>query len=250
MLLDHSNITLSIISHLQQHLVKELLDDLEKYADNDIKVILTLNVPELLDFNTKSYSFPIKMIGNLKIKGFSENHNHAFNYCDTEYFCIVNPDVKLNCDPFPMLINTLNEVDAALVAPLVVNSEGIAEDSVRKFPTAFSIIRKVFSRKRKPDYLINNQIINPDWVAGMFMLFKNIEFSAIGGFDENYFLYYEDVDICKSLHASEKIIVFTPQVSVIHAARRTSHKNLRYLYWHLKSMLIFFLKWRFRKKIV
>ena len=78
-------------------------------------------------------------------------------------------------------------------------------------------------------------ILYPDWVGGMFMLFSREMFSAIRGFDERYFLYYEDVDLCARLTLRGYKVCLTPKSKVIHQAQRTSHRNLRYLRWHLSA---------------
>lgn len=241
-----SKVTLSVVSHRQLDLVTSLLGDLEKLSAGQIKVLLTLNIDESLSIELSNYSFPIDLITNLKPKGFGANHNQAFKNCDTPYFCVLNPDIRLLESPFPALIADLNKHSAALIAPKVINPEGKLEDSVRKFPTPWSIINKSLLRKIYPDYSTDNLIVNPDWVGGMFMLFRSDTFKQIGGFDESYFLYYEDVDICRTFHQNHETIVYSPSTSVVHAARRTSHKNLRYLKWHLNSMLRFFIKWQLR----
>ena len=87
----------------------------------------------------------------------------------------------------------------------------------------------------------------PDWVAGMFMLFPHEVFQNIGGFDERYFLYYEDVDLCARLTLANYRILLCSTVSVVHDARRSSHKNLRYMRLHLTSMLRFFFSSVYRK---
>ncbi len=239
-------ITLSVVSHLQQDLVKALLDDLEKFCSNDVNVVLTLNKQETLEYSLDDYSFPIHVIENSNPKGFGANHNYAFNFCNSTYYCVINPDIRLSSNPFPILISEINQYDATLIAPMVCSPCGYIEDSVRKFPTPISIFKKMLKKNRLPDYPENKIIVNPDWVGGMFMLFKSEQFKVIGRFDEKYFLYYEDVDICRSLHQVNQKIIFTPSTSVIHMARRDSHKNICYLYWHVKSMLTFFIKWLFK----
>lgn len=241
-----NNVTVSVVSHNQLGLVKTLLDDLAIFETNEVKVLLTLNLNEPLTIDIKSYPFFIIIIHNNKPKGFGANHNQAFKHCDTPYFCVLNPDIRLPDNPFPLLINELNKRTSALVAPKVINPEGDVEDSVRKFPTPLSIIKKILLKKRSADYPTDQVIVNPDWVGGMFMLFRSEVFKKIGGFDQRYFLYYEDVDICRTVHQSGNGIIYTPNTSVIHAARRTSHKNIRYLILHLTSMLKFFIKWQFK----
>lgn len=240
-------LTLSVVSHKQQHLVNDLLNDLQACTCQTIKVNLTLNLPEILTFSVADYSFPIHITYNQQAKGFGENHNQAFAICDTPYFCVINPDIRLLANPFNSLIAELDNYAAALIAPKVVNPDMAEENSVRKFQTPLTVLKKVIFKKVAADYSTNEVIINPDWVGGMFMLFNSKDFAEIGGFDERYFLYYEDVDICKSLHESKKMIVFTPNISVIHAARRTSHSNFKYLMMHIKSMLRFFAKWKLKQ---
>lgn len=239
-------VTVSVVSHLQQHLIKMLLDDLQIHSNQYITVILTINVDEIISFDTNKYSFPIKVISNKTAKGFGENQNQAFNYCDTTYFCVVNPDIRLREEPFKKLIAELEEQSAGLIAPKVVNPEGVVEDSIRNFPTPLSIIKKILFKKRSADYPTNQVILNPDWVGGMFMLFKADVFKQVGGFDERYFMYYEDVDVCRMLHQIGYKIVYSPNCTVVHDARRSSHKDLKYLSWHLSSMLRFFVKWLFK----
>jgi len=77
-------------------------------------------------------------------------------------------------------------------------------------------------------------------VAGFFMLFRSAAFRSLGGFDERYFLYYEDFDLCCRLRAAGHAIAWVPQARVVHDARRTSHRNARYLVWHASSVLRFF----------
>jgi N-acetylglucosaminyl-diphospho-decaprenol L-rhamnosyltransferase len=74
----------------------------------------------------------------------------------------------------------------------------------------------------------------------MFMLFPREIFKEIGGFDERYFLYYEDVDLCARLTLAGYRILLCNTVSAIHDARRSSHKNLRYMRLHLLSIIRFF----------
>lgn len=82
----------------------------------------------------------------------------------------------------------------------------------------------------------------PDWVAGMFMLFPSAAFEAVGGFDENFYLYYEDVDICVRLrHLGYRVAVMRG-ASVVHNARRDSRRCLRFARWHAASMARYFWK--------
>lgn len=145
-------------------------------------------------------------------------------------------------NPLPALIEVLADHSVGVAAPLIVNPAGEIEDSARRFPTPFRILAKLVSGSRGPDYPVGGGLLYPDWIAGMFMLFRAEVYRQCEGFDEDYFLYYEDVDLCWRLSRSGMRCVMVPAVRVTHDARRTSHRNLRYLAWHMRSMLRFFLK--------
>lgn len=239
-----AEITVSIVSHGQAGLIKALLKDLDDLGMGDClkEVIITVNIPE--DHQFEMGSAPIKLIANDSAKGFGENHNAAFKQSETRYFCVLNPDIRLNQNPFPALLESIQAHQGGVVAPRVVDAEGNLEDSARPFPTIYSLFRKLCGNKSAGRYGADVLPDSPDWVAGMFMLFDCKAFSSVDGFDEKYFLYYEDVDICARLRKAGWHVRYCPKTSVTHDARRDSHRKLRYLKWHLSSMLRFFLKFR------
>ena len=77
------------------------------------------------------------------------------------------------------------------------------------------------------------------------MLFRSDSYRSIGGFDEAYFLYYEDVDICYRLHSSGATVIFEPRVEVTHDARRASRRDPSLALHHLARMLRFLWRRRF-----
>jgi GT2 family glycosyltransferase len=128
-----------------------------------------------------------------------------------------------------------------VAAPLVLGVAGEVEDSARDFPSPLRIACKALGRCKGGNYAIGADLVHPDWVGGMFMLFLSAVYQSAGGFDERYFLYYEDVDLCARLRLLGYLVVLCPQARVVHHARRSSHRNLRYLRWHVGSMTRFFL---------
>lgn len=235
------SVFVSVVSHLQGELIAPLFRDLDSWCGSRIKVRLTINVPEPLPFRATDFSFPVQTRRNVSKRGFGANHNSAFVHCDLPYFCVMNPDVRLVADPFPALAARLSEAGAGVVAPVVTDASGRLEDSFRKFPTPWSLALKAAVNPCGPDYAVGAAPVEPDWVAGMFMLFRSDTFAAIGGFDERYYLYYEDVDLCARLRAIGRAVVVDPRVSVVHLAQRASRRRLDHALWHARSMARFFL---------
>jgi hypothetical protein len=152
---------------------------------------------------------------------------------------VLNPDIRLAANPFPALIGELERPGtvAGVVAPRIVDPSGRTEDSARRFPTLRGLVVKALGRASVLDYPIGSSPFSPDWIAGMFMLFRHDAFRAVAGFDERYFLYYEDVDICARLRAAGYDVRLVPAVSAVHDARRASRSDWRHRAWHLQSVL-------------
>ena len=243
-------ISISVVSHGHASLIDDLLKDIESSCGKtSIELILTLNLDETLPFSSASFSFPIKVIYNKTPMGFAANHNQAFIHATGEYFCVLNPDIRLSIDPFPHLIACFKNNSVGVSAPLVMGAGGEIEDSARFFPTPFKILCKFFGGSKGIDYVIQDKTVYPDWVGGMFMFFPFDIFEQLGGFDHRYFLYYEDVDICARLRLMGYEVVLCPQARVTHHAQRSSHRNLNYLLYHLRSMMRFFFSpvfWRLK----
>ena len=234
-------VSISIVSHQQAGFVEKLLQDIAKHChDYPLEIILTLNLPEIAPAVINNYFCPVKSICNESPKGFGENHNQAFIQAEGKFFCVLNPDARLLSNPFPPLLRVLDDRGIGLVAPMIVNSDSEPEDSMRCFPSPVELVGKFLGRPSNKFIHDSSEVVFPDWVAGMFMLFPHELFSKLNGFDTRYFLYYEDVDICARLRLQGYRVAVSQNVSVIHDAQRTSHRNFRYLKWHLASVLRFF----------
>ena len=241
-------ISISVVSHAQANLVGALLQDLAKIAEETpIEVLLTKNLPE----KTPDVCFPsnrmIRVIENREVQGFGHNHNAAFAVATGDYFCVLNPDIRLSVNPFPVLLTTLADGLNAIAVPQIVGTEGDIQDSARRFPTLWGLIKRVSGMEA--DHMVPGATAHPipvDWAAGMFLLMHSTQYAALGGFDQRYFLYCEDVDLSARVWKSGKRVMLCPQATAIHDARRTSHGNFKYLIWHLTSYVRYFIRHSFR----
>lgn len=238
-----ARLKISIVSHGQGALLEPLLIDLARLQTPQSEIVVTLNIPEAEPPAHLAGPVPVRIIRNSRPQGFGANHNAAFRNGDSEYFCVLNPDIRLPADPFPALMQALSDPRVGVAAPQIISPAGSLEDSARAFPTPAAILGKALGRSSAA----HTPGAHPDWVAGMFMLFRSPVFESLGGFDERYFLYYEDVDLCARLRLEGYEVTLCPQASAIHAARRTSHRNARYMARHLTSMGRFFLSPAFRR---
>ena len=229
-------VTLSIVSHGQGALIAHLLRDLSRTDLSRTAIVLVINIPESLDFLDDFADLPITLLTNDAPAGFGANHNRAFAHCTSPYFCIVNPDIRLlHGNPIRDLIAAFDDHTGAC-GPLVIDSEGRTQDSARRAPTFARLFARAVLRQRDPDYQPRSHPIAVDWLAGMFIVFRSEAFRTIGGFDERYFMYMEDADIGRRLRQHGWIVQLVPAIRVVHDAQRASHRSLRHLRWHVRSV--------------
>ena len=228
------NFTISVVSHGQLALCMQLLGDLRTVKAPLVgKVILTLNLPEVVP-SFANFPFEVQVLRNSYPKGFAENHNHAFLYAKSEYFAVLNPDLRIDRDPFGTLAGLLSDRKVGVATPMIHEADGTVADFARRLVTPAEILRRHLLRKRD-DTLLDH----PDWVAGMFLAFRHQTYSSLTGFDARYHLYCEDVDLCARLRLRGLQLAVAKDVSVTHHAQRASRRAPRPLFRHLSSLCRF-----------
>ncbi len=248
---DVREITISVVSHGQMALVRPLLEQLQRISLSvPLDVIATCNLPEQHPVIEQTDRFRVTWIDNEKPKGFAENHNFAFRYCETPFYCVLNPDIRLEERTLLALKDVVSR-RAGVAGPRVCSPQGSLEDSARRVPTLSRLLARWLLRQFDNDYAGSEKEQPVDWLAGMFLMFDSKSYARAGGFDTSYRLYCEDVEICLRMHLMGLNVTWLPEVEAIHDARRMSHRNWRYRIWHLRSMMGLLTSrtyWRFRWK--
>ena len=229
-------ITLSIVSHGQRDIALRMLEDILRLSPPDVaEIIYTANIPERDLPALNMGHIRLVVIRNETPKGFGSNHNTAFSHCRTPYFCVMNPDLRFDADPFPALLQDLTGTPKrGLVAPRIYSPEGELANTARKLYTPRELIRQKLHPVNHGDH--------PDWLAGMFLLFNS------RAYNEGYFLYIEDVDICSRLCLAGWSLAQVADTRVVHDARKQSHRSLRFTRWHIGGMLRYWTRtcfWRY-----
>lgn len=230
-------VTISIVSHGHGALVAHLLRDLSRQTlADDLHVVLTLNLPEP-EPPASCAGLRVTVLRNDRPKGFGANHNAALRATDTPWVIVLNPDIRLDdATLIGSLIRNHSGDDVGLVAPLIVNSREEREDSIRRNLDPLSLFARAALRRGT----IVDPAGDPDrffWVAGMFMALPSRVWRAVGGFDERFFLYCEDYDLCARLNLRGYEVRVDPSLRAIHYAQRSSRTSLKYLRWHVASLV-------------
>lgn len=251
-------LTSIIIIHYQTpKLTLQLLDSIQEYcAHDDHEIILVDNGSEKgsLD-NVKAKYDRIVYIQNERNLGFSRAANQGAERAQGKYLWFLNSDCRLGEPAIAKLKDALeSKSDAAAVTPRTVDSKGSFHSVCRNFPTYRNIIfsrgsllsripgfAKYGEAYTLPDF---QEITKIDAVAGTAMFIRRDDFKAAGGFDERFFLYFEDTDLCFRLNNEGRYCYYVPDVSLVHGYQRSSsgRESWRLFHHHL-STLEYFLKW-------
>jgi GT2 family glycosyltransferase len=168
------------------------------------------------------------------------------------YVFILNSDVEFIQGGLEELVAYLDEhPGVAALGPLVLNGDGSFQMSCRRFPSMLENVVHGFLGELWPDNpftrsyqmkdLAREEPCEVDWVSGAAMLLRREAALDVGGFDEAYFMYVEDVDLCWRLRRAGYGVVFHPAFRLVHHIGRTSsQQSTRMLYEHHRSMFIFF----------
>ena len=249
-----SKIAVSIVCYKNDktELMKTINSVLES-VDVEVHLFIIDNSPN----NVLSYLFKdkrIRYIHNDTNVGFGAGHNIAMKYIIDEKFdyCLVlNPDIYFDIHVLNKIVQYMDENQVGLLMPKVTNPDGSIRKIRRQLPSPVNVFIKPFlpshfadkiERKYRTDYISYEKICTAPFLSGCFMFFRVTDLISIGGFDERYFMYFEDVDLSRRFYQKSKNIYY-PLVSVVHIAHRDSHRNLKLLWIHFKSAISYFNKW-------
>jgi GT2 family glycosyltransferase len=194
----------------------------------------------------------IEYIFNGENTGFGKAHNSVISKLDSEFHLILNPDVAFDTQVLPNLIVELKkQKNVSMISPQVEYPNGKLQYTCRKHPTFFELIyrrlkiKKEFTQQQEYRNTDLATSFYPDFIYGCFMLFKTQDFKSINGFDERYFLYMEDADICRKVMMSKKKILYFPSEKIIHVHQKASAKSVKLLNYHIISAIKYIKKWQF-----
>lgn len=223
------------------------------------EILLIDNLGETgLDRLAAGYPFPIRVQRNAHPIGFAANCNQAFRISHGEYVLVLNPDTVCVSGQLREAVAYLDSNrNVGILGARLVNTDGARQESCRCFPSvpvfALRLMgadrwtwRPAFYRESLLEGRLFEKPARVDLVIGAFFLVRRACYERIGGFDESFFLYYEDADFCFRARAAGFETHYFPDLTLMHHHQRSSKSILgRHARWHARSALHYFLKHRY-----
>lgn len=200
-------------------------------------------------------------------RGYGAGHNIAIREAsdrESKYHIVVNPDIYFEKDSIPRLKTYMDtHPQVGLVMPKILYPDGDMQYLCKLLPTPWNLIGRRFipwknlleisNRQYELRFADYNKEMSVPSLSGCFMFLRMEVIRQTGGFDERFFMYTEDVDLCRRIGRISQTMYF-PEVCVYHAYAKSSYKNKRLLRYHIYSAIKYFNKWGWlwdkeRKKI-
>ncbi|MBI2032408.1 MAG: glycosyltransferase family 2 protein, partial [Candidatus Levybacteria bacterium] len=219
-----NKLTVSIVNYnAGEYLIKclESLRSLKNELSMDIVVVDNASIDSSI--NVAKKKFPeFKYIINKKNLGFGKAHNLAIKNAKTPYILVLNPDCRMGKGVIPYLYEFMeSNKDVGVCSCRVEKEDGsLDKASHRGFPTPWASFLYFFLKNDRLYHLTDRNMSAPhevDSVVGAFMFLRKKTLDETGLFDEDYFLYGEDIDLCYRIKEKSYKVMYVPEVKIIHA---------------------------------
>lgn len=236
--------------------IQNLLGDI--FASHSIQfgtVFLVDNSPDDQLRQLAELSLQIKYIPAHSNPGYGVAHNLAISQSiniGADFHLVVNPDIRFGVDELAKLIDFMQtNKHVGLLMPRVIYPNGKVQHLCKLLPHPFNI----FARRFMPKNYVNkmnhsytlqwtnyNTVMPVPYLSGSFMLFRVSDLRLLGGFDERFFMYFEDTDITRRFYREGKAW-FCPLATVIHEHNQESYRSLKMFWVHIQNMARYFNKY-------
>ena len=244
-----TDISIIIVNYNVKEFVKNLLFSLNKALENfTSEIIVVDNASSDGSVEDIGPKFPnVKLIANKKNVGFGKANNQALEISKGKYIVLLNPDTIVREDTFTKLVKFFKaNPETGMATCKVLNPDGTIQLACRRsFPgpwTSFTKITglskifpnsKLFARYNLT-YLDENETNEVDAISGSFMMFTREVYKKVGGFDPQFFMYGEDLDLCFRVQKAGYKVYYVPETEIIHykgeSTKRSSIDEARIFY--------------------
>ena len=218
-----------VVNYNTAHLLKEMISPL-KAASNAtrIETIIVDNASrdDSVAFLQREPQFAdVKLIVNLSNVGFGRANNQAVMLAKGRYVLLLNTDAFVETDTLTKTVSFMDaRPDCGILGVRLIGRDSHLQPSCRYFPTPWNVFltRSGLSRLLPKTRLVDdmqwdhNSVRECDWVPGCYLLIRREVIDQVGLFDPRFFLYFEEVDFCRTAKQAGWKVVFFPDARVVH----------------------------------
>ncbi|MDY5934618.1 MAG: glycosyltransferase family 2 protein, partial [Oscillospiraceae bacterium] len=203
------------------------------------------------EFIEKNYP-DVTVIRSGKNVGFGAGHNIIINQVESKYHAVINPDIVLTQNAVKKMADYMDEnPDIGLLSPRICFPDGRDQILGKRNPHLKYLVASRLrgdepSKLLKEYAMLDCDLSKPTEIenaTGCFMFIRTDVLKSIGGFDDGFFMYFEDADLARRINEISKCVYY-PDAVVNHVWGRDSKRNFKLMLVHINSMLRYFRKWK------
>ena len=244
-----TDLSIIIVNYNVKEFLLNMLDSVQKATKTiSAEIIVVDNASDDGSVESIKEKFPsVKLIVNEKNIGFGAANNIAMLHASGKYFLLINPDTIVREDTFTKMISFFEQnPEAGIAGCKVLNADGSLQLACRRgFPGPWTSFTKVmglstlFPKSRlfaryNLTYLDENKTYEVDAVSGAFMMLRKEVYDKIGGFDQEFFMYGEDLDLCYRTQQAGYKVFYVHLTEIIHykgeSTKRSSMDETKVFY--------------------
>lgn len=250
----YNMVTGSIVTYNNISTIAKTLETLfGETKDIDFKLYVLDNgssdgTPEYIEKNYPD----VTVIRSGKNVGFGAGHNIIINQIESKYHAVINPDIVLNQNAVKKMADYMDEnPDIGLLSPRICFPDGRDQILGKRNPHLKYLVASRLrgdepSKLLKEYAMLDCDLSKPTEIenaTGCFMFIRTDILKSIGGFDDGFFMYFEDADLARRINEVSKCVYY-PDAVVNHVWGRDSKRNFKLMLVHINSMLRYFRKWK------
>ncbi len=230
-------IAVCIINYNTRDLLRECLYSVLTQNADEIVVVDNASTDRSVEMMKEEFP-SIALISLSENIGFGAASNRGIEACTSEQIVLLNADTRMKPGSLQTLRNYLEEhPEAAIIGPRILNPDATLQTSCFHFPTPLHIFLYISGLYRSIPHLpilrhrtlqkMASESARPvPWILGAALAFRRETFERLGGFDETFFMYFEEVDLCYRLFLQGKQIYFVPEAEIIHVGGGSTTQRL------------------------
>ena len=235
--METKELSIIIVNYNGKHYLKDCINSIILHCSSiSYEIIIVDNNSSDGSIEYLQSNFPqVRLLTKTENLGFGKANNIGVKNSIGENILLLNNDTILLQDISPV-IEVVKRNEVGTVGAKMLNGKKKYTSSVGKFPTSFSLLKLANMNETRLEFLTGDFKENEykvDWISGSFMMIERQDWDLIDGFDEDFFMYVEDVDFCKKLAYLKKEVIFMPSISYTHFVgfNKSREKNLIIGYW-------------------
>jgi hypothetical protein len=236
------DISVIILNYKSEQHLANCVQSLQKYLSAISHEIIIVNNDPILITRVLPNEH-LQILNNPSNEGFAKACNKGATLAQGDLLFFLNPDTEIISGKIIDLITAFQDPSVGIVSPQLITTDGTIQPWSAGYKiNLLEIILNNLGVVRSKKFWSTNNLSEPDWTSGAALIIKSTLFKKLNGFDEHFFMYFEDVDLCKRVREQLLHVVIMPTIKILHLSGQSSSSSNQQKKYYYASQDYYFKK--------